>query len=984
MMVIGDYPFVGRRDEMLKIRAAAERAHRGQAQFVVVEGLSGVGKTGLIGRALDSFQGWTEAGMVLSPHHREIPGALYKGLMSSKDETARTDSADEIAAAFLRWSKNLDQPMVITIGELQHADELSAETLWQSLSMMVQAPVMVVMSVAPGPRTEIRRISQLAQISPQGTYLQLPPLTRDDVEEYLTACTGFSLNRDVAERVHCATDGYPRLVQAVGAWLQSTPVGRRGIDQAVRYALAKDDLIHVQAQLEVSLEGVGAQTRKVLEALAVAEKPVTKRQLECVLGEEISPGELIGTGLVRWDDAAFGYALEHRAAGRGLLSRLSYEQRRDIHLALADELEERDELGHRVAAAQLDPDSADVEVLHEKLMAAGYEAARAGDIGEGFDLVRLAARLRPDRSTLAKLGLMAVPTGRSRDLAEFEEAVRNLPVCAARSALLAIIRVHQANPQAAAQELEKRTDLGEDEHGLLLYAQTLSDVCADLLRLGGEAHVSGMLDRTIEAIEEHRERLRSQRAKQLSSGEEIEPAWTLGYTTSLHALLTVWRAAEGLNLKGTWAGLQDFSGLIENLEKYPGTEQQRAQLRSMRGIRLAQRSEHHEALGELAPLTSLGLTDPYSLHARSQTAILLFNAGKWHAAQEVAEAAAGEALLEDENGASLFAYAVSCLVPAARGEFRKIQPVVEQLEEAPLTGPLVKSALYAVRAWAAVAEEDHGAAAQHLLAARNASSGWWLVGLEPLLLLARELHYSNWSEMLPGIVRSAAQDVPSLVGSHLSVIDYLRGFESWAQDEPERAMDCFVRALRFFDRQPPLRPSQAAGEGGGFRLFRALLGVDMACLFAEHPQLLRRHRAVVLEMVVWAASVFQSCGSEVLFARAAALMNEVRPKVFEETSSPVEERVLKSKPETPFGAPAPEIRGDAPPLTEVMDQLSFREQEIAFAVAEGNTNREVAEELVISVRTVEYHVGNILQKLSLGSRKELRQLLRAVSAGQTG
>ncbi len=78
----------------------------------------------------------------------------------------------------------------------------------------------------------------------------------------------------------------------------------------------------------------------------------------------------------------------------------------------------------------------------------------------------------------------------------------------------------------------------------------------------------------------------------------------------------------------------------------------------------------------------------------------------------------------------------------------------------------------------------------------------------------------------------------------------------------------------------------------------------------------------------------------------------------------------------------PQISGDGPPLTDVLEHLSSREQEIAFAVAEGNTNREVAEDLVISVRTVEYHVGNILQKLDLESRKELRQLLRAASVEQ--
>jgi DNA-binding NarL/FixJ family response regulator len=52
-------------------------------------------------------------------------------------------------------------------------------------------------------------------------------------------------------------------------------------------------------------------------------------------------------------------------------------------------------------------------------------------------------------------------------------------------------------------------------------------------------------------------------------------------------------------------------------------------------------------------------------------------------------------------------------------------------------------------------------------------------------------------------------------------------------------------------------------------------------------------------------------------------------------------------------------------------RLSAREREIVQLLAEGNTNKEVASRLNISVKTVETHRSHIMQKLGLGSVSEL-------------
>jgi DNA-binding NarL/FixJ family response regulator len=53
------------------------------------------------------------------------------------------------------------------------------------------------------------------------------------------------------------------------------------------------------------------------------------------------------------------------------------------------------------------------------------------------------------------------------------------------------------------------------------------------------------------------------------------------------------------------------------------------------------------------------------------------------------------------------------------------------------------------------------------------------------------------------------------------------------------------------------------------------------------------------------------------------------------------------------------------------DPLTVREREVAGLVAKALSNRQIAERLVLSERTVESHIRNILTKLGLTNRTEL-------------
>jgi DNA-binding CsgD family transcriptional regulator len=59
--------------------------------------------------------------------------------------------------------------------------------------------------------------------------------------------------------------------------------------------------------------------------------------------------------------------------------------------------------------------------------------------------------------------------------------------------------------------------------------------------------------------------------------------------------------------------------------------------------------------------------------------------------------------------------------------------------------------------------------------------------------------------------------------------------------------------------------------------------------------------------------------------------------------------------------------------------LTAREAEVLALVAGGLTNREIADHLVISVRTAEHHVAHILRKLRAPSRREAARLARRLA-----
>ncbi|MCB0917408.1 MAG: response regulator transcription factor [Actinobacteria bacterium] len=60
-----------------------------------------------------------------------------------------------------------------------------------------------------------------------------------------------------------------------------------------------------------------------------------------------------------------------------------------------------------------------------------------------------------------------------------------------------------------------------------------------------------------------------------------------------------------------------------------------------------------------------------------------------------------------------------------------------------------------------------------------------------------------------------------------------------------------------------------------------------------------------------------------------------------------------------------------------LDQLTPRERDVMRLIARGDTYREAADELFLSVKTIETHMSAVLRKLQLSNRRELARWARA-------
>jgi DNA-binding CsgD family transcriptional regulator len=169
-------------------------------------------------------------------------------------------------------------------------------------------------------------------------------------------------------------------------------------------------------------------------------------------------------------------------------------------------------------------------------------------------------------------------------------------------------------------------------------------------------------------------------------------------------------------------------------------------------------------------------------------------------------------------------------------------------------------------------------------------------------------------------------------------------------------------AVRFEDRSQTERLAELA----------TTLNTPLAEAIAEHARGLADHDGDLLDA---AANRFADMGAVALAADAAAQAAREHARTGQRGKE------IKSSTRAHWLASQHEIRTPAVHSVAQPLPISDREREIVMLVAAGLSNRQIAERLSVSVRTVEGHVYRIFAKLGIERREQLIHLLSGARSG---
>nr|HET6900943.1 AAA family ATPase [Ktedonobacteraceae bacterium] len=287
------------------------------------------------------------------------------------------------------------------------------------------------------------------------------------------------------------------------------------------------------------------------------------------------------------------------------------------------------------------------------------------------------------------------------------------------------------------------------------------------------------------------------------------------------------------------------------------------------------------------------------------------------------------------------------------------------------------------RQWQTAAHAMLGGVYSGLLAHRQASDHF-----EQALLLAQETHSLFWTRMATGYLASAAIQLHELAQAETILHATLKA-DTPAQTLAQRVLWCASAelalaqghadlALAITDRL--IASAAQAGEGQHSLRVLKLRGEALAALQrpaeAEAALLGAQALAEALgarprqwRICIALGNLYQTrernTEAEQAFATARSLI--------EALAAPITDELLRDNFLQQAMAMFPHSRPLSPKQVakQAYGGLTAREREVAALLAQGKFNREIANVLVLSERTVETHVSNIMLKLNLTSRRQI-------------
>ncbi|MFC7464928.1 LuxR C-terminal-related transcriptional regulator [Brachybacterium sp. GCM10030252] len=942
-------PIYGRDLALDSARELATRVLGYSAQALTIEGPPGIGKSTLVKRIaaeLRHQQTWRVLVISCMPGDAAYPGAVADRIVASIE--APVTSTDPLGRMIEAFNSEAIATCLI-IEDVQWIDDATAEAMWHIAETYQRARAFFIVTARTGSSPFFDRIRSIATTEVHGSHLTLHPLDETAIKHFAGDKLGVPVPDEFAVRLHGATGGSPLHVAIVLDRLMAAGPGERDLELAIRSL--ETDVSQRAGRFDRAVPQIlvdaDPSTRAVLELLGFADTTLPSSLLdEALESQGLAPfcePTLLATGLVTLVDEDH-VRLVHAMVARAIRFATQRNRRAVVHAVLAEHGTRAERLRHRLALLSRPPSPQATAELVGELAEEGYAALERHSFDVAFEMLAAASSFAPGPDLVAAATRAAVSARRPALLRQLGASALAAADPQVRGAVQTLLAIEDHSLADSVRHLEAALRAPRSTDGTLLLGHAAS-WAARLAGSLGEFHVGRHAFDVV--------------VDQLAELPDAPPA----EVASLRGILRCWALfadGDGSSRAGITA---DMTAIAEELAATPGTEPAQLAIRRIIGSLLHRQGHPGTARELLVTSFSSSAEGAFAIHTQMCLALMHFDAGLLDEAHDAALHALGGTLLTSEDAGALFAYAVAALTAGMRGETDRAQRFLRRIDGSP-SALRTTTGLTAVeelaRAWHAVRAGDDAAATEHLQTIDENVSGWRLVGLAPAMILARSLAATGRTGELPTLIdRIEDPAIPYAERARAGIASYARALLAASRGDREDAARRHLDAVEHFDAVPPLRPSLAGLPGGGLRLYRAFAALDAARhVFSDAgASAAARERARLL--ATQAANAFARSGLERLTAQANSLAVPAAP--------------VEDQPERPASRSA---------LPPVLAYLTKREQQIAIMVGEGLSNREIAESLYISVRTVEYHVRNTLAKLRLSSRVELRRIVRGPHHGE--
>lgn len=937
------FPFVGRSEEQAELERLIQVAVEGRGGLVLLGGEAGTGKTTLLQSVLTAASAALSAiGRCPGPGETppygpwiEVVDRLRRdqGWESSPlpppfGEATGQWSAYELSGALSHWLGRAGQPLVVVIEDLHWSDAASLELIRHMAARLQDWPVLL---VATYRTDELSRQHPVWHLVPEAqragaSRILLDRLRRVDVAELVAGALPPAMaGPDVLDLVWERTAGHALFVREVlEAAARTGQVPRPGdplpqsLQQAVDSKLDRLPPAALAALEPAAVCGERFSFDLLSRVVEMDEDGLSEALESAIAWRVIAPRDAEGT----W------FAFDHALFREALLARLIGWRRRRWHIRIAEALAgspgaEPDAIAYHLMRAG-DPRAV------EHLLAAGDRARRLGALAQGTERYEQALAMLPSAhpsrgELLLKLGFClrwGDPT-RADGCWQGAEASGDPPTSLWASYMRLLLAQERNDPLcreratallAAQEELQQHPEyqrLEIDLFGRLAGYPRAATVLVIALTLSGEP-------------DEARAWLRELSARALP-GPEPELLHTAVVLALLNGHLSEAAALCGQAAEAALA-----------LREYRGAVLYRTNQLIIRLVGDADRPDEVDILAaDLRRLEEEAWQRTgYALLPRgfSMTGVYLGFRGDWQGAlRHVVEAAR---LDPTARSGALVYYAGRMLLRL--GATEEARPFVESVPPLRPTDPVAVSTNFMVLSHALRAE-------LYLALGDAAQARVWLEAAERWPALGVAPYYRAHVRLAwAALYRQAGQLDSAWRAAVHGLMDGRAASSTTATIEAHRLLGELAAERR--DEQAAQKHFQAALELAE----RARFPFEVA--FTR----LARGRALNGSLAA-AADLREACGFFEQVGATPAL--QLARQAWSDAAGPSIDPVDAS---------------EGPPSRELLpDGLTQREVEVVVLVAAGLTNREIANRLFISPKTVDRHLRNIFNKTGVSNRAAL-------------